>query len=81
MTFSTKRGREKRALVVRIRADLLAAARDAGLDLSATLERALAEELSLDRCCSWRVANEAGIAAYNDSVVRDGVFSDGRRMF
>ena len=36
----------KRATNVSIRADLLDAAREAGVNLSATLERALADELS-----------------------------------
>ena len=39
----------KRATNVSIRSDLLDAAREAGLNLSATLERALAEELATVR--------------------------------
>jgi antitoxin CcdA len=81
MTGATRRNGRKKATNVSIRADLLAAARTAGLNLSATLERALADELALDRRSKWLEANKAAIAAYNDSVEKSGVFSDGRRTF
>ncbi len=44
----------KRATNVSIRSDLLDAAREAGLNLSATLERALAEELARVERERWR---------------------------
>jgi antitoxin CcdA len=71
----------KRATNVSIRADLLAAARSAGLNLSATLERALADELAAERRRRWLEQNSEGVAAYNESVTRIGVFSSGRRKF
>jgi antitoxin CcdA len=71
----------KRATNVSIRVDLLDAARDAGVNLSATLERALAEELaSLKRAC-WREENREAIAAYNEFIDEHGTFSDGVRSF
>jgi antitoxin CcdA len=71
----------KRATNVSIRGDLLDAARQAGVNLSATLERALAEELASVRRARWREENREAIAAYNDYVDEHGVFSDGVRSF
>ena len=71
----------KRATNVSIRSDLLDAARDAGVNLSATLERALAEELANVRRARWREENREAIAAYNEYVDAHGTFSDGVRTF
>jgi antitoxin CcdA len=71
----------KRATNVSIRSDLLDAARQAGVNLSATLERALAEELASVRRARWREDNREAIAAYNDYVDEHGTFSDGVRSF
>lgn len=71
----------KRATNVSIRSDLLDAARDAGVNLSATLERALAQELAQRRRARWREENRDAIAAYNEHVSVHGTFSDGVRRF
>ena len=71
----------KRATNVSIRSDLLDAAREAGVNLSATLERALAEELAGVKRARWREENRDAIAAYNDYVDEHGAFSDGVRSF
>ena len=71
----------KRATNVSIRTDLLDAARQAGVNLSATLERALAEELNRVRRVRWREENRDAIAAYNEYVDAHGAFSDGVRSF
>jgi antitoxin CcdA len=71
----------KRATNVSIRVDLLDAARDAGVNLSATLERALAEELASLKRARWREENREAIAAYNEYVDGHGTFSDGVRSF
>lgn len=71
----------KRATNVSIRGDLLDAARDAGVNLSATLERALAEELAKVRRARWREENREAIAAYNAYADAHGTFSDGVRSF
>ena len=71
----------KRATNVSIRSDLLAAAREAGVNLSATLERALAEELSSVMRKRWREENQDAIAAYNAYVDEHGTFSDRLRSF
>lgn len=71
----------KRATNVSIRSDLLDSARAAGVNLSATLERALSEELARLHCEHWRGANRDAIAAYNDYVGEHGTFSDEVRSF
>ena len=71
----------KRATNVSIRSDLLAAAREAGVNLSATLERALAEELAVAQRRKWRQENREAIQAYNEHVEKHGAFSDDVRRF
>jgi antitoxin CcdA len=71
----------KRATNVSIRGDLLDAARAAGINLSATLERALAEELASVKRAQWREENREAIAAYNEHVDGHGTFSDEVRSF
>jgi len=79
---STIRGSPtKRATNVSIRQDLLDAAREAGFNLSATLERALTEELAVARRGQWREENRESIEAYNEHVDKYGVLSDGERSF
>jgi antitoxin CcdA len=71
----------KRATNVSVRSDLLNAARDAGLNLSATLERALVEQLAEVKRKKWRQDNREAIDAYNEHVEKHGMFSDGVRTF
>ena len=78
---SNDRTAVKRATNVSIRSDLLDAAREAGVNLSATLERALTEELAAARRAHWREENREAIAAYNEYVEEHGVFSDNVRAF
>jgi antitoxin CcdA len=71
----------KRATNVSVRSDLLAAARDAGLNLSATLERALIAELAEALRNKWQRDNREGIAAYNEHVEKHGTFANRVRGF
>lgn len=71
----------KRATNVSIRSDLLDAARAAGVNLSATLERALEEELVAVNRRKWRQENREAIKAYNGHVRKHGPFSNGSRTF
>ena len=71
----------KRATNVSVRSDLLAAARDAGLNLSAALERALTEELAQVKRKQWREENRDAVAAYNEHVEKHCVFSVDVRSF
>ena len=71
----------KRATNVSVRSDLLAAAREAGLNLSAALERALTEELAESRRKKWRKDNREAIAAYNEHLEKHGTYSEDVRSF
>lgn len=71
----------KKATNVSIRTDLLEAARESKINLSATLERALTEELRRLQRERWREENRDAIAAHAEFVEKHGVFSDGLRSF
>ncbi len=73
--------RAKKAVNVSIPADLLNAARAQDINLSATLEAAIEQQLRLRRQSKWLEQNAAGIAAYNREVEAQGVFSDSVRGF
>lgn len=81
MSRTSSDAHSKQATNVSIRKDLLAAARASGLNLSATLERALAEELAKTLRQKWLDENRAAIDAYNAHIEQEGVFSDGLRSF
>jgi len=71
----------KRPTNVSIRSDLLVAAREAGVNLSATLERALTDELAKAKRRRWREENREAIARCNEFVEEHGVFGDRLRSF
>ena len=74
-------GSAKKPVNLSINSDLLAAARALNINLSATMEAALAEAVQRKRRERWLAENEAAISAYNERVDSDGVFSDGQRKF
>lgn len=71
----------KRPANLSINADLLAKARDLNINLSATLEHALAAALRQRQRDQWLAENRAAIDAYNQQVEANGIFSDGLRSF
>lgn len=71
----------KKATNLSINSDLLSKARALDINLSATLEQALAEALRARQRELWLEENRAAMAAYNQLVETDGVFSDGLRSF
>jgi antitoxin CcdA len=71
----------KKPTNVSIDAELLAKAREQGINLSATLERALAVALNKTERDHWLGENRGAMDAYNALVEKDGVFSDGLRSF
>ena len=60
---------------VSVRQELLAAAREARINLSALLDRALTDELVRLKWREWRRQNSAAIDAYNSHVTNYGTFS------
>lgn len=71
----------KKPTNVSINSDLLDQARSLKINLSATLERALIEQLREQRRVQWRKENAAAIQAYNEYVAKHGTFSDSVRKF
>jgi antitoxin CcdA len=71
----------KRPANLSINGDLLSKAKALDINLSATLEQALATALRERRRTQWLAENQTAIAAYNDHVEQRGVFSDGLRSF
>ena len=69
----------KKAVNVSIQTELLDAARAEDINLSATLEAALAYQLRIRRRDRWRAENEAAIEAYNRDVDENGSFGDNTR--
>src|ERR1700722_2645418 len=73
--------RSKKAVNVSISADLLQAARNGEINLSAPLEAAVERDLRQLRKREWLEQNENAIQAYNRDVEEHGAFSDGLRTF
>ena len=71
----------KRATNVTINADLLAQARQCGVNLSQTLEDALKARLAEERRRRWLEDNREAIEDYNKHFEKYGLWSDGLRMF
>lgn len=71
----------KKPTNVSINRDLLARAKAMNINLSATLEAALAERVSARLREAWKEDNKSAIEAYNEIVSEKGTFSDDLRRF
>ena len=71
----------KKPTNVSINSDLLEKARSLNINLSATLEHALAEQLKAEQRAQWLRENAGAIQAYNQFVETNGTFSDSVRKF
>ena len=71
----------KKATNLSINSDLLRQARDLDINLSSTLEQALADALKERQRAQWLAENRQAIRSYNAHVEENGVFSDGLRSF
>ncbi len=65
----------KKSVNLSVDATLVADAKSCGVNLSALLEKALRDEVRR----RWQVDNADAIAAFNSSVEKDGMWSDGWR--
>jgi antitoxin CcdA len=61
---------------VSVRGDLLDAAREARINLSALLEDAIGMQLTRRKWREWRQQNAASIEAYNGHVVKNRRFAE-----
>ena len=71
----------KKATNLSVNSDLLLKARKENINLSATFEKALAEQLKLKQREKWLKENETAMQSYNEFVESEGVFSDDLRNF
>ena len=71
----------KKPTNVSINSDLLEKSKALNINLSATLERALAEQLRTEQRAQWLRENADAIQAYNQFVETNGTFSDSMRKF
>jgi antitoxin CcdA len=79
MTSSTQTS--KRAANVSVNGALLDKAKALKINLSATLESALADVVRARERDLWRSQNKSAIDAYNRLVEKQGTFGDGTRTF
>ena len=75
------RAAPKRATNLSVNSDLLRRARELDVNLSATLEQALADEARRRQRDAWLNENRAAIDVYNEAVEKHGTFSDTLRRF
>lgn len=71
----------KKPTNVSINSDLLEKVKGLNINLSATLERALAAQLRAELRAQWLRENADAIQAYNQFVDANGTFSDSVRKF
>ena len=73
----------KRATNLSINSDLLKRARsmNPGVNLSATLEKALEAKLAESEAEQWQRENSNAIKAYNDAISEHGCFAEEYRTF
>ncbi|SOB77465.1 antitoxin CcdA [Marinobacter sp. LV10R510-11A] len=71
----------KKATNLSVNSDLLLKTRALNINLSATLERALREELAKRKADLWAEENRAAITSYNEFVEQHGCFGDEFREF
>ena len=71
----------KKATNLSINSDLLAKVRKLNINLSATLENALEDELRKAERAAWRENNKQAIDELNKLADKNGLFSDAYRDF
>ena len=81
MSYTYNARAPKKPTNVSINSDLLQKAKDLKINLSATLEHALAEQLRNEQRAGWLRENAGAIQAYNQYVETNGTFSDSARKF
>ena len=71
----------KKATNLSVNSDLLSKARGLDINLSATLERALENEVRIAERENWLKENKVAINSLNELVDKHGLFSDAYRKF
>jgi antitoxin CcdA len=71
----------KRSVNLSLNSAVLDMARELGLNISQTVDQLLAAEVEHQYWARWQVDNAEAIAAYNERIAREGLFSDRHRSF
>ena len=71
----------KKATNLTVNSDLLAQAKELGINISAVLELSLAQRVKQVKADIWLTENQEAIEAYNQDVDENGVFGDDFRSF
>lgn len=66
---------------VSIDRDILSAARDLRINISAVLEARLRDEIKIERQKAWKAENRGALDDANGFLERHGLWSDGLRQF
>ncbi len=78
-TYNTSAPKKPTNLTVN--SDLLRIAKELKINVSATLEKALAEKVNEQQRQTWLAENKQAIDDYNQFIENNGVFSDDLRKF
>jgi antitoxin CcdA len=81
MSFLYNANAPKKPTNLTINSDLLSQAKEMKINLSATLENALADAVKAKKQEIWKEENKEAINSYNEHIAEFGLFSDGLRMF
>lgn len=81
MNYAYNTQAPKKPTNVSINSDLLEKSKGLNINLSATLEHALADRLKTEQRAQWLRENADAIQAYNQFVETNGTFSDSVRKF
>jgi len=71
----------KKAVNLSVNSDLLIQAKQFNINLSATLEKALSEEVRKSKEEAWLEENKDSIEEYNQRIAKHGLFSEHLRLF
>lgn len=71
----------KKATNLSLNSELLAQAKRLNINLSATMEKALEQEVSARLKAEWLEQNAAAIQACNELTEKHGLFADQHRVF
>lgn len=71
----------RKATSLTVDSELLRQAKELDIPLSRTFEEALARKVTEERQKRWQQANAEAFDAIEQRIERDGLWSDGRRLF
>ncbi len=72
---------QKKPTNLTVNSDLLRIAKELNINISATLEQALADKVREQKRQIWLAENKQAIEDYNQFIENKGIFSDGLRKF